>query len=118
MMNKLILALCLVSPLSLADSIRTSDGTSCTSDTNNSPFEVETYVEGGNSQDEYFNSINSMNQSNNNQAGIKLTYRFGGPKRLACDKLYKMELETKRLELQLLRKKLKMMEAGKAANWD
>lgn len=101
-----------------ADTIRTADGISCSFDADDSPYEVEAYVEGG--RDDYSSNYdNGYNNSDrdDNRVGLKLTYKFGGPDRLNCDTLYQLELRDKSAKVKQLEAKIKMLEAAQDIKW-
>ena len=116
----LTLLITFLSSFSYADSIRTSDGILCSFDSGDSPYELTTYVENGLNDSTYNhqNQYNSDEIYNETKGGVELTYRFGGPERLDCGKLYNLELRTKEAKVQMLEQKLKKYEAMHDINWD
>ncbi|CAL9980337.1 hypothetical protein VPHD479_0230 [Vibrio phage D479] len=120
-MKKLLVALAITAfsvPV-FADSIRTADGISCSFDADDSPYEVEAYIENGDESydSRYLDGYNASDRDDN-KIGLKLTYKFGGPKRLNCDTLYQMELRSKEAKLRELEAKLAAIEAAQSINWE
>ncbi|WP_298439203.1 hypothetical protein [uncultured Ferrimonas sp.] len=111
---RLFLACLLLSSSALADTVRTSDGVTCSFDSGDTPYQLETYVDKGSDHYDGYNYDQSQRESN---VGIKFTYKFGGPKRLNCDALYRMELRAKEARLKQLEQQIKAMEAVAAAQW-
>jgi hypothetical protein len=122
-MKKIIIAILAVFTFAacqpaVADTIRTADGISCSFDADDSPYEVETYIESG--SDDYNNNYNdgySNTDRDDHKVGVKLTYKFGGPKRLNCDTLYQLELRDKSAKVKQLEAKIKMLEAAQDIKW-
>ena len=116
----LLLSMLFLSTFSYADSIRTSDGILCSFDSGDTPYELSTYIEQGNNDSNYDhqNQYNSDERYNETKGGVELTYRFGGPDRLDCGKLYNLELRTKEAKVQMLEMKLKKLEAMQDINWE
>lgn len=112
----LTLGIAVVSEVS-ADSIRTSDGISCSFDADDSPWEVEAYGENGREDYDYHGNVPSGNQRDNNKVGVKLSYKFGGPKRLNCDTLYQLELRSKEAKVKELEAKIEALEAASNITW-
>lgn len=102
----LLLITCL-STTALADSIRTSDGISCSFDADDSPFKIETYTEKDLSD---YHGRDYETDQRESRVGFKLTYSFGGPSRLDCDKLYQIELRAKEARVKQLEQQIKAME--------
>ena len=98
--------------------ITTSDGITCES-TSESPYEVESYVEGSsnnfdsNSQEEGFDN----NNDNSTTVGIRFIYKFGEQKSLDCRKLYNFELKIKEAKVKELEEKVKALETINIINW-
>lgn len=98
--------------------ITTSDGITCES-TSESPYEVESYVEGSsnnfdsNSQEEGFDN----NNDNSTTVGIRFIYKFGEQKSLDCRKLYNLELKIKEAKVKELEEKVKALETINIINW-
>ncbi|AUS02721.1 coil containing protein [Vibrio phage 2.275.O._10N.286.54.E11] len=107
-----------VIPNTYADTIRTSDGISCSFDADDSPYEVESYIEQGdfNSNSNY-NDMYTDSIQDDQRVGVKLTVKFGGPKRLNCDKLYQLELRSKSAKVAELEAKVKALEAAQDIKW-
>ena len=105
----------------LADSVRTSDGVSCSFDANSNPYEVSADIGKTNDDAEYWQrgAMGSRADSSDEmEYGLTFTYKFGSPKQLDCNKLYQIELKEKTLRTKLLEKKLELMEAGAKINWN
>lgn len=115
-MKKLTLAvaIALFTTPALSDTIRTSDGISCSFDSDDSPYEVRTYAESGANEYDQSGSNDYYNgyDGNDNRVGIEFTWKFGAPKRLDCDKLYALELRTKEAKVKELEKKVEMLESA------
>lgn len=111
-MKKLLLALIAsaFATQSFADTIRTSDGISCSFDSDDSPYEVRTYAESGAYDSEQTNDYYS--NQDDSRIGLEFTWKFGAPKRLDCDKLYALELRTKEAKVKELEKKVEMLESA------
>lgn len=79
-MKKLTLAvaIALFATPALSDTIRTSDGISCSFDSDDSPYEVRTYAESGaneydqNGSNDYYNGYDG----NDNRVGIEFTWKL------------------------------------------
>ncbi|PTP50621.1 hypothetical protein [Vibrio splendidus] len=103
----------------MADSIRTSDGTSCSFDTSSSPYQLKAYIENGSdTSNEYSSGYSNDSYQDDRTVGIEFTYKFGGSDRLDCGKLYQLELETKLLELQIMKERATKLEAAQSIDWD
>lgn len=117
-MKRFLLLTLLLSNVALADSIRTADGISCSFDSDDSPWEIETYAETGRDDYDSTNSDYSNNSnSNDSKVGVKLTYKFGGPRRLDCNSLYQLELRSKEAKVKELEAKVKALEAASNIKW-
>ena len=127
-MKKLVLALTLssISTLTLADSVRLSDGNSCNFDADDTPWELSFNTSHSNKKE---NGISGYNKDlggqydtwDNNgeiEVGATLKYKFGGPQRLDCSKLYNIQLRTKDAELKLLEQKLQILQSNASIQWD
>lgn len=117
-MKRLIPLLFVFAAPAMADSIRTSDGITCSFDADETPFELRTYGETGSSDKAYNGDYWSKNNEDEFRAGVELTYRFGGPKRLDCDRLYQLELRSKEATVQELEAKVKALEAAQGIKWN
>lgn len=122
-MKKLLIALMFVSSASMADTVRLSDGNSCSFDADDTPWEMSFYGENINkNNDGSFSGSEHQGQGlydkDEFKVGTKLTYSFGGPKRLDCSKLYNIQLNTKDAELKLLQQKLQILQSNASINWD
>lgn len=119
-MKKLItLTLALFSSASFADSIRTSDGISCSFDADESPFEVSVYAENGTfDEDQESGYGDYYSDSNQNSVGIQFTYKIGTPARLDCGKLYALELRTKEARVKELEAKIAAFESASTVSWN
>ncbi len=129
-MRPFLLLFLFFSNVVIADSIRTSDGITCSFDSDDKDYEVRAFVEGYDNGGDYLNNglfsnkpIENYNISSDSshgeiKGGIELTYKFGGPERLNCNKLYLMELREKELKLQQLEAKIKKLEAVGNINWN
>lgn len=121
-MKKIALSLILtaVSSATLADTVRLSDGNMCSFDADDSPWELS--LEGKTSQKDHdrINSItdNYYNNNDEKQIGLKLSYKFGGPTRLDCSKLYDIQLRSKETELRLLQQKLDILQSNSSIDWE
>jgi len=99
--------------------ITTSDGITCES-TSESPYEVESYVEGssndydGDSLEDGFDN----NTNNSTTVGIRFIYKFGEQKTLNCKKLYNLELRAKEAKVKELEAKIKALETVDSINWE
>ena len=117
-----ILLLCAFSSASFADTVRLSDGNSCSFDAGDTPWELgftADHVDGSNSDSRNgYNPYDADRLSNEYRVGVELSYKFGGPERLDCSRLYNMQLQSKEAELKALQKKLEMMEASEGIKWD
>ena len=105
---------------SFADSIRTADGISCSFDSDDSPFSVETYAETG--SDDYSDRDTEVNEDSyhrdGGRIGVKVIYKFGGPRRLDCNELYQLELREKNARVKQLEARLKVYEQASKVEWD
>ena len=99
-----------------ADSIRTSDGISCSFDAGDTPFEIIAYTE--KDLADYDGENSYFNDNTESRIGMRLKYKFGGPKRLDCDKLYQMELRDKEARVRQLEEQIRAMEAVNSVDWD
>ena len=119
-MIRVILLLLLSIGAAHADTVRTSDGSSCSFDSDDSAYEVSLYARSNNRDTRQNNFQNFHNNYNDNgeQIGIEFTYKFGGPKRLNCDSLYQIELRTKTAQLRLLEQKIKTLEKAQLIKWN
>ncbi len=126
-MKKTLLSLALVaiSGASMADTVRLSDGSSCSFDADDNPWEIA--LEGKNIDKDgngnglsTYNNKNYYNSSDSDEQhiGLKLSYSFGGPKRLDCSKLYNIQLNTKDAELKLLQQKLEILQSNALIDWE
>lgn len=106
------------SSLVSADTVRLSDGNSCSFSTNDHPWELG--FSGKKLDHEKPERMYSLNnrQVDRFEIGMHLKYKFGGPDRLDCSKLYNMQLATKEQELKLLKEKLKIAESSTYIKWD
>lgn len=101
-----------------ADTVRTADGISCSFDADDYPYEVQAYIESG--SDDYNNKYSdgySSTDRDDQKVGVKLTYKFGGPKRLNCDDLYQLELRDKSAKVKQLEEKIKLLEEAQDIKW-
>ncbi len=121
----LSLALVAVSGASMADTVRLSDGSSCSFDADDNPWEIslEGKNVGKNNDGSKFykadgDSYNDYSDSDEQHIGLKLSYSFGGPKRLDCSKLYNIQLNTKDAELKLLQQKLEILQSNALIDWE
>lgn len=122
----LSLALVAVSGASMADTVRLSDGSSCSFDSDDNPWEIA--LEGKNiAKDDNDNGVSRYGDNKNyytnsnfdeQHIGLKLSYSFGGPKRLDCSKLYNIQLNTKDAELKLLQQKLEILQSNALIDWE
>lgn len=116
---KLTLLLALISSASHGDTVRLSDGNSCTFDAGESPWELSVegkQIEKDTHGNNYAGKTNDANDEYHVTAKIK--YSFGGPRRLDCSRLYEMQLRTKEAELKALQEKVKMLEKSKSIDWN
>ena len=111
-----LMLLALVSTGVLADSIRTSDGISCSFNSDDTPFEITAYTE--KDLADYDGQNSYYDDNTQSRIGLKFKYKFGGPKRLDCDKLYQMELRDKEARVRQLEEQIKAMEAVNSVDWD
>ena len=126
-MKKTLIALALIgaSSVSMADTVRLSDGNSCSFDSDDTPWEMSFYGEQSDKQNGgqiagngHNGGANSIYDRDEFKVGTKLTYKFGGPKRLDCSRLYNIQLNTKNAELKLLEQKLQILQSNASINWD
>ena len=105
--------------LASTNRITTSDGITCES-TSDSPYELESYVEGanndynGDSAEDGFDN----NKDNTTTVGVRFIYKFGAQKSLNCNKLYNLELRAKEAKVKELEEKIKALESANSINWD
>jgi hypothetical protein len=98
-----VCVLIMVAPTTvLADTVRTHDGITCSSSSNDSPFEVEFY---------------SDSDGSDNTIGAKVKYKFG-TSRLDCDALYKLELRHKEAKIIQLEQQVAALKAMGQINWE
>lgn len=114
-MKTILFFLVLFPALVLADTVRTSDGSSCSFDADDNPFKLKTYAE--KEVDNYDSSI-SYNSKSESAIGVSLEYTFGGPKRLECDRLYQLELRDKEARVKELEARVAALEAVNSVDWD
>jgi len=119
-MIRVILLLLLSIGAAHADDVRTSDGSSCSFDSDDSAVEVSLYVRSTNrdTRQNDFNNFHNNFNDNGEQIGIEIKGKFGGPKRLNCDALYQIELRTKTAQLRLLEQKIKTLEKAQLIKWN
>lgn len=120
-MKKLTILLASVSLGTMADTVRLSDGNSCSFDSDDSPWELSLNtkaMDGRGKRHDAFYDKGAWNRENNYELGAEISYRFGGPKRLDCSKLYNIQLNMKNAELKLLKQKLQILESHASINWD
>ncbi|WP_422475341.1 hypothetical protein [Endozoicomonas sp. ALB032] len=88
---------------------------SCSSD--DQPYELELYAEGSNYDNDYNAGDNfSSDMSDDRSVGVKLTYKFG--QRVPdCSILYEYAMERKRLELEEMKAKLKLLQGASKLDW-
>jgi len=115
----LILMLSVYFCLANTNRITTSDGITCES-TSDSPYEVESYVEGANND---FNGDSAedgydKNKDNTTTVGVRFIYKFGAQKSLNCNRLYNLELRAKEARVKELEAKIKALESANSINWD
>ncbi|NKB39487.1 MAG: hypothetical protein GKR86_00245 [Ilumatobacter sp.] len=123
-MKKLFLSavLACVSSATLADTVKLSDGNSCSFDADDTPWEVS--LEGKAKQADndgvsrYHDPAGYYNNNDENHIGLKVSYRFGGPKRLDCSKLYDIQLRSKEAELRLLKQQLDILQSNASIDWN
>ena len=127
-MKKTLISIALVtlSSASMADTVRLSDGSSCSFDADDTPWELS--LEGKNiNKDDFDNGVSPYGSNKNyhtnsnfdeQHIGLKLSYSFGGPKRLDCSKLYNIQLNTKDAELKLLQQKLEILQSNALIDWE
>lgn len=98
--------------------ITTSDGITCES-TTDSPYEVESYVEGSNSDfnGNYEDGFDDT-YANSATVGVRFTYRFGEQRSLNCNRLYNLELRAKEAKVKELEAKIKALEVANKINWE
>jgi len=119
-MKQLLMLLSLITLcFSNTNRITTSDGVTCES-TSDSPYEIESYVEGANNvydgdsaEDGYDN-----NKDNTTTVGVRFIYKFGAQKSLNCNRLYNLELRAKEAKVKELEAKIKALESANSINWD
>ena len=99
--------------------ITTSDGITCES-TSDSPYEVETYVEGANNDYDGDSAEDGFDNNNDNSTtiGVKFIYKFGGQRSLNCNRLFNLELRAKEAKVKELEAKIKALESANSINWD
>lgn len=106
----------------LADSIRLPDGTSCSFDTYNSPWELEFGSSVRDVQNEYkdnpFYSSKPNSEVDDVALNASITYKFGGPERLNCGRLYELQIRIKEAELKTMELQLKQLEEAAEIDWD
>lgn len=111
-------------PSAFADSIRLPDGTSCSFDSYNTPWEftVGTSVRGtDNDYEKLQNDIrNGRPNSQMDDFNIKgeIKYKFGGPDRIDCSRLYELQLRVKEAELKDMELKLQKLRDATNIEWD
>lgn len=115
----LILFMSITALFSNTNRITTSDGITCES-TSESPYELESYVEGSNSdyESDSFEDGYDNNDDNNKTMGIRFTYKFGQQKSLNCNRLYNLELRAKKAKVLELEEKIKALEMANKINWN
>lgn len=109
-----LLFLISLSTVAQADSIRTSDGISC-NNSNTTPYEISSFV---NTNDERGVNYGHPVETDDVSVGVKFSYKFGGPDRLDCNKLYKLELRTKEAQVKQLEEKVKLLEIASSIDWE
>ena len=111
----------IVPATSMADTIRTKDGITCTNLTDRSPLRIETYANtalgNGDSRSVYAYRDYRTNK-NDYKVGVKLNYYFGAPKPLECSRLYELELRSKEARLEELEAKIDLLRAGSNITWN
>ena len=118
-MKKILLGLMLVSSATMADTVRLSDGNSCSFDADDTPWSLSFEAKRVDKDDNgYYGTNKRFYNQDENHVGAKLTYSFGGPERLDCAKLYNIQLNTKNAELKLLEQKLQILQSNASINWD
>jgi hypothetical protein len=88
------------------DEIRTSSGTTCRQALgSNLSVEMGVIAEDSSSGQDYFSDINNGYKSDADTGAIygRVVYQIGAPKRLDCSRLYEMEIQTLKNELELMR---------------
>ena len=112
----------LFSNLVLADSVRLPDGTSCTFDSYNSPWELSlgTTVKNNNSDFEKFPNHTPRANSEIDDVSVtgQIKYKFGGPKRIDCSRLFELQLRIKEAELKDMEMKLEKLKDASTIEWD
>lgn len=107
-----------------ADSIRLPDGTSCTFDTYNSPWElsVSTAARDNDTDYEKFSDPVLRPKSNVDRDDFEvrgqIKYKFGGPERLQCGRLFELQLRIKEAELKKLEMQMAKLEKAQDIDWD
>lgn len=109
-----LLVFTLLTQVASADTVRLADGTSCSFDSDESNIELS--VSAGKGINDEYGHYGEYHRDNDG-VEISLTYKFGTPERLDCKALYEMELEKRRLELQLMKKKLELLDKAKDIKW-
>ena len=120
-MKKLTSLLVLLSGVTMADTVRLSDGNSCSFDADDSPWELSLQTkasDGKGKRHDPYNDRKGWDARNDYEVGAEISYKFGGPKRLDCSKLYNIQLNMKNAELKLLKQKLQILESHASINWD
>ena len=89
-----------------SDTIRTSQGASCSSNNNSDKrLELGTMSASSSERDSSFSS----EEGRNNGVFAKFTYTFGSERgRVDCSLLYNLEVSKQQLEIELLREELKL----------
>ena len=106
--------------LLIADTVRLSDGNSCSFSSNDHPWEfaVSGKKHDVEEQPGSFLYRQRARDLDRYEMGLSLKYKFGGPRRLDCSKLYNIQLSSKEAELKMLREKLKILESSPYIKWD
>ena len=120
-MKKLTLLLASVSLGTMADTVRLSDGNSCSFDADDSPWELSLITsarDGQGKRHDAYHDRKGWDKRNDYEVGAEISYKFGGPTRLDCSKLYNIQLNMKNAELKLLKQKLQILESQASINWD
>ena len=123
MMKKTLLSLVFaaLSSTAMADTVRLSDGNSCSFDADDTPWELSLEGKNIHKGDDGFGKHNDSkyfrSKFDENHVGVKLSYSFGGPERLDCSKLYNMQLRTKEAELKLLEQQIELLQSNASIDW-
>lgn len=104
-----------------ADSIRTPDGYSCSFDPDSNAYELSLSgnIADSNDDNTYFNHMSDYySDRDQNSIGVNFTWKFGRPKQLDCNKLFRLAVHEKEAQVKLLKKKLEVLNASENVNWD